>query len=253
MNPQPEVTAVQVGDKRMTAARFGANPPAIVMLHDGLGSIAQWRDVPAKIAQATGVGVLAYDRSGHGESTPAMPSPIDWLHTEATALADLLNALRISKPLIVGHSDGGSIALLHAANRGTCAGVVTLAAHSFVEEVCVEKITAMRVDSESLVLGLAKYHSSPRQLFDSWSGVWTDREFASWDIRPLLDRIACPVLVVQGEDDEYATDKQLTETVASIGLNATTMRLRGAGHVIHHRAPETVVGIVAKFHQQLDQ
>ena len=252
MKPQPDITSVEVGDRRMTTARFGAEVPTIVMLHDGLGSIAQWRDVPAQIAQATGVGVLAYDRSGHGESTPCQPAPIDWLHSEATVLADLLKAMDISKPLIVGHSDGGSIALLHAANGGTCSGVVTFAAHAFVEEICVEKITAMRVDSEPIVLGLAKYHSAPRQLFDSWSGVWTAHDFAAWDIRPLLDPISCPVLVVQGEDDEYATEVQQTETAAAIGNNATAMRLRGVGHAIHHRVPETVVEIVAKFHQQLE-
>ena len=251
MSLPPETGPIQVGARSINVARFGEGQPEIVMLHDGLGSIAQWREIPSLIADVTGAAVLAYDRSGHGGSLTTGPADPDWLHTEAAFLAELLEGLNISRPLVVGHSDGGSIALLHAASGGHCSGVVTFAAHVFVEDVCVEKIAAMRANPELIVKGLAKSHSSPGELFDSWSGVWTHDDFRSWDIRALLANIKCPVVLVQGGEDEFATDAQLTETVDAIGGNATLIRIPGVGHALHHRAPQSVVSIVAKLHEQL--
>ncbi len=223
------------------------------MLHDGLGSLSQWRDTPAEIAEATGTAVMAFERAGHGTSTPIPDGawPADWLHIEARVFADLLRAMSIERPLVVGHSDGGSIALLHAATGGDCRGLIVLAAHSWVETACTEAITAMRQSADRFVAGLEPHHDDPRALFDAWSSVWVSREFSSWDIRPLLESIEVPTLVAQGDLDRYATDAQLTEMAAAIGPNATIERLAGVGHIIHHEQPTAVMSLVADFYEQL--
>ncbi len=221
------------------------------MLHEGLGSITQWREVPALIAERTGAGVVAYDRAGHGVSTPIGSRGADWLHVEADVLARLLERLEISEPILVGHSDGGSIALIHAASGARCRAVVTLAAHSWVEPCCVEAIASLRADPADIIEGLSRAHAAPAELFDAWSRVWTSEEFQTWDIRPSLGAISCPTVVVQGATDEYATDAQLTETVAAIGRTATLVQMPEVGHMIHREIPEIVVDLVADLHDQL--
>lgn len=253
-NEPSDISTVAVAARELTVARWGDRPAGIVLLHDGLGSIAQWRDVPARIATRTGSGVVAYDRAGHGRSrpVPSGPWPADWMHREADVLAALLDELAITSPLLVGHSDGGSIALLHAATEpDRCAGLVAIAAHTWVEQVCVDAIAAMRARPEPIVAGLARAHDAPAAVFEAWSGSWTSDAFRSWDIRDQLATIECPTLVVQGDADEYATDAQVTATVDAIGDNASAMRLDGIGHVVHHQAPDLVVDIVADFHSQL--
>lgn len=243
---------ISVLDRQLTVTFYGRpNEASIVMLHDGLGSISQWRDLPALIAQRTNSAVVVYDRAGHGQSTPPQHSKADWLHTEAVVLSALLQELSISKPLLVGHSDGGSIALIHAAGPNACAGIVALAAHSFVEDVCVKEIQAMRASPGPIVIGLARHHRLPAELFESWSAVWTSGEFRSWDIRPRLSSIDCPVLAVQGDADSYATKAQLIETVTAIGANAKALQLPDLGHVLHHESPKTVVDLVADFYHRL--
>ena len=246
------IDVVDVHGARLRTATWGSDTPDIVLLHDGLGSIGQWRGVPADIRRATGATVMAADRSGHGASTPIPdgPWPADWLHREAVVLADLLVCLEAHAPLLVGHSDGGSIALLHAAAGGAVAGVVALAPHSFVEPMCVEAIQAMRRFPEVVVAGLARHHDAPGPLFDAWSGAWTSDAFAPWDVRPTLGDIDRPVLVVQGSGDEYATAAQLEQTALAIGSNAEAMSIDGVGHVLHHQVPDTVTGLVAAFYDQ---
>ena len=237
---------------------WGAGPPRIVMLHDGLGSIAQWRTTPARLAEGCGVAVFAYNRAVHGESTPIPggPWPTRWLHHEADVLADLLQRLDIVTPFIVGHSDGGSIALLHALKAAgpsgvveqpiTCSGLVGLAPHSFVEPICVEAIAAMRANPDRTIQALAPFHRDPEATFEAWSGVWVSEEFGRWDIRPRLSTIDVPTWIVQGDADRYATEAQLHSTVEAIGDNATGVALDGFGHLIHHDDVETVVQLVSE-------
>ncbi len=246
---------VDVGAARLRTATWGAGPAEIVLLHDGLGSIAQWRDVPAGIHRRTGATVCAYERAGHGASTPMPigPWPADWLHREAHVLTELLDVLGIEAPLLVGHSDGGSIGLIHAAGHDAatsrrCSGVIAIAAHSWVESVCADNIRAMRADPHRFVTGLARHHDHPGAVFEAWSGVWVSDEFARWDIRPLLASITCPVLLAQGTDDKYATDRQLTATAEAIGAATQIVRLDGVGHSVHHQAPDRVVDLVATFY-----
>ena len=247
------VSTVAISGCRLRTATWGSGPVEIVLLHDGLGSISQWRETPGDIAAATGVAVMAYERAGHGASTPVPngPWPTNWLHREADVFGDLLLQMEIDQPILVGHSDGGTTALLHAAGGGTCRGVVALAAHSWVEPCCSEAIIAMRGSSDRIVAGLATNHDAPAELFEAWSNAWVSDAFATWDVRPLLASITAPTLVVQGDQDQYATGAQLTETAAAIGANATMMRLAGVGHIIHHEQPAIVVALVAEFYNRL--
>ena len=238
--------SVVSGSGQLVVTTWGDGAPEIVMLHDGLGSVSQWRDVPARLHEATGCTVMAYDRAGHGSSTPVPTGawPADWLHREADVLTELLDAVAAECPVLVGHSDGGSIALLAAANGAACRGVVALAAHTFVEQVCVDEIAAMRTTPDRYVAGLRRHHDHPDAVFEAWSGVWTSDEFRPWDVRERLGEIDVPVVVAQGAADEYATDAQALDSAAAIGANARAVLLPGLGHLLHHQAPDQVVGLV---------
>jgi pimeloyl-ACP methyl ester carboxylesterase len=247
---EPRAVTVDVGGRRLTTASWGDGIPAIVLLHDGLGSIAQWRSVPAELARRTGRTVLAYDRAGHGESTPTPngPWPPDWLHREAVVLGSLLDAVAADRPTLVGHSDGGSIAAIHAASSpATCGPLVLLASHAWVEPVTVDAITRLRVRPEEVLRRLERFHARADLLFEAWSGVWVSEDFARWDIRPDLHAITMPTLVVQGRRDEYATEAHAVETSAAIGDNAECHLLPGLGHLLHHEAPDAVIDLVAGF------
>ncbi len=245
---EPVWGRVEIGDASIVTAVWGSGPIGIVMLHDGLGSISQWRSVPEMIAERADVGVLAFDRPGHGASGPRPegPWPVDWLHHQAVVLGDLLDHLDLDDALVVGHSDGGSIALIHAAVRPSRqAGVAVFAAHSFVEPVCVERIAAMRQSAGSIVERMGVHHENPQALFEAWSGVWTDPHFAEWDIRPTLEGITVPVLVSQGRSDEYGTEAMAIQTAEAIGPNASCELIDGLGHLMHHHSPEIVADSVA--------
>lgn len=246
----PRDATVEVDGRRLETRTWGHGTASIVMLHDGLGSIAQWRDLPQRVHRLAGCTVLAYDRAGHGESlpVPAGAWPADWMHTEADVLGGLLDALGIERPVLVGHSDGASIALIHAATcPRTPAGVVALAPHSFVEAKCVKAISGMRADPERLVALLSDHHGDARALFEAWSGVWVSTSFASWDIRPMLGAVTARTLVVQGERDEYATETMLWETVEAMGSGTEGRVFEGLGHLLHHQAPDAIGDLIAAF------
>jgi pimeloyl-ACP methyl ester carboxylesterase len=252
LDPAASTIFVDVAGARLRTATWGEGRASIVLLHDGLGSIGQWRDVPSEIHRETGATVMAYERAGHGASRPAPTGswPADWLHREAAVLNDLLGALDIEAPTLVGHSDGGSIALIHAANGVACQGVIALAGHTWVEGICVESIQAMRAGRAHFINALGRHHDAPDAVFEAWSGGWVSDDFAFWDIRPLIGAIDCPVIVVQGTRDEYATDAQLTETVTAIGANAEMHRVEGGRHVLHQTRPDLVTALVAAFYDQ---
>lgn len=247
---------VRLDDAEITVARWGQGPAEIVLLHDGLGSVEQWRSIPAKVAAKTGRTVAAYDRPGHGRSTPTPtgPWPADWLHQEAERLAPLLDLIEVDNPLLVGHSDGGSIALLYAAALGngrhpqqSIRGLVTLAAHSWVEQTCFDGIVEMRNNTAAIVKGLARNNAHPDALFEAWSGVWVSDEFRDWNILSMLSAIEAPTLVAQGRNDEYAADAHAIDTAEAIGENAAWRLLDDLGHLLHHQDPDLVVDVVADF------
>ena len=241
---------VEVDGSRLRIRTWGEQPPSIVFLHHGLGSVSQWGAVPEQVHRMTGRSVLAYDRSGHGRSTPLPvgPWPADWLHTEADVLDALLAVLASDRPLLVGHSDGASIALIRAATRPAAqSGVIALSPHSYVEERCVEEIAGMRTRPQRLVRALADHHVDAGAVFEAWSGVWVSEEFGHWDIRRLISGISAPTLVVQGDSDAYGTDGMLWSTVAAIGPSAEGRLLSGLGHLLHHEAPDLVCELVAGY------
>ncbi len=247
---------VRIGERDLAVSLWGdddgadAGAPSVVFLHDGLGSVGQWRDVPAAVANRTGRTVAAYDRAGHGASTPAPagPWPADWLHTEAEVLGALLHELGADDAALVGHSDGGSIAAIHAAAtpEGSTSPLILLAAHTWTEDVTVAEIRRMREQPEPIVGALARFHEHPAAVFEAWSGAWVSEAFATWDIRPLVGAITRPTLVAQGAADEYATPFHATSSGEAIGANAEVRLLPDLGHLLHHQAPDTVVDLVVE-------
>ena len=189
--------------------------PVLVLLHEGLGCVGAWRDWPAVLARATGCEVFAYSRLGYGASSPAtLPRPLDFMTREAhEVLPRVLEAAGIGEPVLVGHSDGGTIALLcAAAGEVSLSGVVALAAHAFNEPRCIEGIEAAReaFRSGSLRGRLARYHGERTgDTFRGWCDVWLDPEFERWSIEEELAGMRAPLLVVQGRDDPYGTLRQV--------------------------------------------
>lgn len=236
---------------RLATSTWGSGPIGIVMLHDGLGSIAQWRSVPAQVQARTGVAVLAYERAGHGTSTPIPtgPWPTRWLHREADVLARLLDELDLERPFIVGHSDGASAALIHAANNPErTGGLLAIAPHSWVEEICYQSIIEMRTNRDRIESGLDRFHQAPKALFEAWSGVWVSDEFRTWDIRPALHSVKVPTVIAQGELDAYASVAQAQLTAEAIGSNATWRLLPGLGHIAHHDDQDAIAKLIVEVH-----
>ena len=247
-NLGPQLDRVHVVGCELATATWGDGPVDIVMLHDGLGSISQWRSVPADVAARTGRCVLAYERAGHGTSAPVPrgPWPTNWLHREAIVFDELLSALEVEAPFVVGHSDGASTALIHAATTtGRVRGLVAIAPHSWVEDICFSSIVSMRANRDRIIAGLAKHHAAPEAVFEAWSGVWVSDEFRSWDIRPMLANIEIPTVIAQGSKDAYASDAQAILTAEAIGPNASLTLLDGLGHIAHHDDAEMVAAFIA--------
>ena len=193
---------------------------------------------------------MAYERPGHGESlpTPAGPWPTDWLHGQAALLQIVLRTVGAERPILVGHSDGGSTALIHAArNPDEQRALLALAPHSWVEQICFDSIVGMRNNRAPIVAGLAKHHLHPDELFEAWSGVWVSGAFKLWDIRPELGAITVPTLIAQGADDAYASDDQAHLTAAAVGTNAESLIVPGVGHIMHHDDAGRVAALIIDF------
>jgi pimeloyl-ACP methyl ester carboxylesterase len=225
--------------------------PCLVFLHEGLGSIDLWRDLPEAIADALGGWTrLVYARHGYGASAPAeLPRPVSYMHHEAdVVLPAVLDALGIERPVVVGHSDGASIALLYAGGGHPVTGLVCLAPHVFVEPESVAGIEEARRLFESTPLAdrMARYHVDPVATFRGWNDVWLSDEFRSWDITDRLARIDAPVLLIQGSDDQYGTFAQLDAIAAGVSGPVEQVRIDGAGHAPHFDARDVVVRSVVR-------
>ncbi len=204
------------------------------------------------IAGQMGKTVLAYDRPGHGASTP-VPSgawPADWMTEQAVVLELLLESLSIERPVLMGHSDGGSIALIHAANKpDQVLSVVALAAHTFVESCCTDAIAALNLDPRALIAALDRHHDDAAAVFEAWSGGWLQAGFQDWDIRPLLAKVKCPVLIAQGNDDEFATEAMYRMTLDALASSTLLegQLLPGARHGLPRENPDLVLKLIADF------
>ena len=234
------------------------NRPTLVLLHEGLGSVAMWRDFPARLATATGCRTLVYSRYGYGQSDAFAESfRPDFMHREAReVLPELLAALDIENPVLVGHSDGASIALLHAGDsRNRVAGLVVMAPHCFVEDISIRSIEAAKLAFETtdLPAKLAKYHRDVRRTFYGWNDIWLDPDFRSWNIEGCLAEIRCPILAIQGVDDEYGTMAQI-EVIASKAIVTTgveLLKLADCRHSPHRDQPVAVINAIARFADQI--
>ncbi|AKU98058.1 benzoate degradation ring-cleavage hydrolase [Labilithrix luteola] len=209
--------------------------PTLVFLHVGLGCAVQWRDFPATIAERTGLGALVYSRLGYGGSDPvSLPRPLSYMHDEAREeLPRLLDVAGIRSAILVGHSDGGSIALIHAAtSKGRVKKVVTLAPHVFVEDVSVTSIAEAKraYEQGDLRARLAKYHANADVAFWGWNRAWLDPAFRSWNLEGFLPSIEVPVMVLQGEEDPYGTRAQVDAIAKGVSGPVETMLIPKCGH-----------------------
>ena len=233
----------------------------LVFLHEGLGSITQWRHFPSALAQATGLPALVYDRCGYGKSEAwARPPDPAFLETEACQrLPEVIAACGIEAPILVGHSDGATIALLCAARfPGLPLGVLAEAAHPFVEDQTIRGIwrTLRSFETTPLRDRLQRHHGAKVDtLFRGWTGVWLSPAFRDWSMVHLLPAITCPVLAIQGEDDEYGTPDQVRAILQGVSGPVEGLLLPGCAHAPHHQARDQVMarmeafieGIVARF------
>lgn len=234
-------------------SRGNTDAPVLVFLHEGLGSIKLWRDFPELICQATGLKGMVYDRLGHGQSDP-LPQrrTVRYLHDEAlTYLPSFLEKNNLENPFFIGHSDGGTIALLYAAHfRERTAGLITEAAHVFLEDITIEGIrrAVREYESGKLKKALYKYHGDKTDaLFYEWSQTWLSAEFRNWNIVADLKNITAPSLIIQGEDDEYGTEKQVDAIVNTVQGSSEKLMIPDCGHVPHIQAGDVVREKMVEF------
>jgi pimeloyl-ACP methyl ester carboxylesterase len=236
-----------------------ADAPTIVMLHEGLGSAGLWGDFPEKLGSATGAGVLAYSRAGYGTSTPAtLPRPIDYMHIEALdVLPKILDAIGFCRGLLVGHSDGASIAAIYAGGvqDHRIRGLALIAPHFIVEDISVKSIAEIKVAYETTDLRakLARWHSDVDNAFYGWNDAWLNPKFRDWDISEYLAYIRVPVAIVQGPDDQYGTIRQIEIAEEECYCPVDVSIMSGAGHSPHREAPEATLNAIAEFARSILQ
>lgn len=240
---------VEVGGRWLETMWLGPSPevaPTLVFLHEGLGSVGGWRDFPRRLAEVSGCGALVYSRQGYGRSDGIdggfSPS---FMHDEAlVTLPALLERYEIASPILVGHSDGASIALIHAGSGCPTRALILVAPHVFVETETLASITALRDRMSDPVLRgrfAALHGPNTDALLSAWTGVWLSPEFSTWNIEAYARGVSCPALVIQGEDDEYGTTRQVEAIRSSVRGSPRVVMLRGCGHAPHReRAEETL-------------
>lgn len=253
---QTQTVFVRAGGHRLECLLHPAhqlNRPTLVFLHEGLGSVAMWRDFPARVAQATGCRSLVYSRYGYGQSDVLeAPFGTDYMHREARqVLPELLAALEIGAPVLVGHSDGGSIALIHAGSGHPLAGLVVMAPHCFVEDLSIASIAAAKATAlgTDLLQRLSRYHRDAAKTFWGWNDIWLHPDFRAWNIEAYLPSIRCPILAIQGEDDEYGSLAQI-DAIAAQALKASDvslLKLADCRHSAHKDQPEAVIRAIVEF------
>lgn len=246
-----------VEGNRIETAAYGPSPadaPTLVFLHEGLGCVSLWKDFPKRLSEITGYGTFMYSRLGYGGSGPSvLPRPVTFMHDEASRLLPLiLKEARIHQHLLIGHSDGGSIALIYAGKNQpeTLAGIITEAPHVFCEDKLVRSITKVvqAYEKGGLRDRLEKHHGDNiENAFWGWANVWRDPDFAHWNIEAYLAKIRVPVLVIQGADDEYATLAQVQSIVAKCGAPAASLILEACGHSPHGDQESETLQAMATF------
>ena len=247
---------VEVAGQRLEYAHLGPQPedaPTLLLLHEGLGSVGLWLDFPARLQAATGCGVFVWARAGYGASSPVeLSRPLDYMQREAEeVLPPLLDAIGLRAGVLIGHSDGASIAAHHLGRvrDPRIAAAVLIAPHFLVEDMCVAAIAGAKVawETTDLRAKLAKWHTNVDVAFLGWNGAWLDPQFEFWDIRDSLETIGRPMLVIQGADDQYGTMVQPETAVARSPAPVVVEILPGVKHSPHREAPEATVAAILRF------
>jgi len=243
------VSGYRLEVQRIPGCRPGA--PELLFLHEGLGSVSHWKDFPAQVAAATGCPVTIYSRYGSGNSDLlAEPRPVTYMHDEALkSLPDLLTQLSVANPILVGHSDGASIALIYAGARDHVRGLVLLAPHVFVEDLSVASIAEAKIKFETtdLATGLDRHHRDAARTFWGWNNIWLHPDFRRWNIEEYLPRIACPILAIQGLDDQYGTMAQVDAVARQSGGPVEILALAKCRHSPQRDQPDATLEAITKF------
>jgi pimeloyl-ACP methyl ester carboxylesterase len=251
---------LQVGRVRLEARWIGPPPeaaPTLVFLHEGLGSASLWRDFPDRLAAETGCGALVYSRAGYGKSDPVpLPRPIRFMHDEAEILPEVLAAAGIRDRILVGHSDGASIALIHAGSGPApgLRGLILEAPHVFAEPHGLASIAKIgeAYRATDLRERLARHHGANVDVaFRGWNDVWLDPDFRAWNLEEYLPAIRVPILILQGEDDEYGTWRQVEAIQRQSGGAVEALAIPGCGHSPHREHPDPVLRKMAGFVRRL--
>jgi pimeloyl-ACP methyl ester carboxylesterase len=230
------------------------NKPTLVFLHEGLGCVALWRDFPEKLCQAMGLNGFIYSRRGYGASDPIpVPRPVDFMHHEAfNVVSPVLDAANVSSAILIGHSDGGSISLIHggAVQDPRVKAMTTIAAHVLNEELTVKSIEEAKVAFETTNLRdrLEKYHGDNVDCaFWGWNGVWLNPDFWHWNLEEFLPGIQVPTLIVQGAEDQYGTDAQINAIEAGLTCPTETAIIKSAQHSPHLENQEATINAITAF------
>jgi pimeloyl-ACP methyl ester carboxylesterase len=253
----PDSGFLAIGVQRLEYRWIGPRPdaaPTLVLLHEGLGCVAMWGDFPERLAAATGCGVFVYSRAGYGQSSPAMlPRPLNYMTDEARETLPLvLNAIGFVSGLLVGHSDGASIAAIYAGSHQDhrVGGLVLIAPHFICEDITNASIATLRQEFDAggdLRLRLARWHADVDATVRGWSDVWLGPDFRRWDISEYLAYVRVPVLIVQGEDDQYGTTRQIEIAQEECYCPVEVALLAGARHSPHRETPAATMRVVKEF------
>jgi len=258
---QPQ-TPLLVDGAALEYACYGPTPdqaPTIVMLHEGLGCVALWRDFPQQVAQATGMGVFVYSRQGYGQSDPAtLPRPLDFMTREAVdVLPVLLDQIGFRRGILFGHSDGATIAAIYAGSVSDMRvrGLILMAPHFFTEPSGLAEIKAARdvFEAGDMKARMGKYHRDPAATFQGWNDVWLDPGFEDWNVAEVIDYLRIPVLAIQGYDDQYGTLAQIDEIVSRIYSPLDIEIIETCRHSPHFEQPKRTLDAVAEFTRRLER
>jgi pimeloyl-ACP methyl ester carboxylesterase len=242
--------------RHIETAWWGPPPdeaPTLVLLHEGLGCVSLWRDFSQRLADATGCGVFAYSRYGYGKSDPEpLPWPVSYMHREAEqVLPGVLDRSGVHRYVLIGHSDGASIAAIHAGGIADPrrAGIVLIAPHFFTEDSGLASIAAIRAQYETgdLRARLARHHAHVDNAFHGWNGAWLDPNFRAWNILDRVQRIDVPMLLLQGTRDEYGSAEQLHAAARAATAPTETLLVADAGHAPHLEKPAETLDAIGRF------
>lgn len=251
---------IEAGGHTLEYQCYGPAPSSaitLVLLHEGLGCAALWRDFPVRLQQQTGCGVLVYSRAGYGDSKSVeLPRPTDYMHREATVvLPELLEKTGIDKCLLIGHSDGATIAAINAGTQADyrARGLVLIAPHFFAEDISITAIAQARdaYESGDLKQRLARYHNDVDCAFYGWNDVWLSEDFKHWNVSEVIDYFRVPVLGIQGRDDQYGTLAQLKEIEQRCYSPFEKVIIDNCGHSPHTEHPQVTLNTISDFVDRL--